>query len=197
MYTANTMAAAAEAFGMSLPGSASPPAVDRRRDGYRMRLRPGRGHHAGAAASRQGDVLTREAFENAIAVVMALGGSTNAVLHLLAIASEAEVELSSTTSTGSVTGCRIWPTSSRSAARDVRRRPVRRSSRCDEGVAGRGPAARRLPTVTGRTVAENLAETQLRPTRTAQIIRALCPNRSTPPAAWPSCAAASPPRAPW
>jgi dihydroxy-acid dehydratase len=92
MYTANTMAAVAEALGMSLPGSAAPPAVDRRRDGY--------AHRSGAAdveMLRQGitarKVMTREAFENAIAVVMALGGSTNAVLHLLAIAREAEVDL--------------------------------------------------------------------------------------------------------
>src|SRR5688572_15162987 len=93
MYTANTMASAAEALGMSLPGSAAPPATDRRRDGYARR--------SGAAVVellRQGitarQILTREAFENAIAVVMAFGGSTNAVLHLLAIAHEADVELS-------------------------------------------------------------------------------------------------------
>ena len=92
MYTANTMAAVAEALGMSLPGSAAPPAVDRRRDGF--------AHRSGEAVVemlRQGitarQVMTIEAFENAIAVVMALGGSTNAVLHLLAIAREAEVEL--------------------------------------------------------------------------------------------------------
>jgi dihydroxy-acid dehydratase len=92
MYTANTMASAAEALGMSLPGSAAPPAVDRRRDGFARRsgeavvelLRKG-------ITARQ--ILTKEAFENAIAVVMALGGSTNAVLHLLAIAREAHVDL--------------------------------------------------------------------------------------------------------
>jgi dihydroxy-acid dehydratase len=92
MYTANTMACAAEAMGMSLPGSASPPAVDRRRDGF--------ARASGSAVvdliargitARQ--ILTREAFENAIAVVMAFGGSTNAVLHLLAIAHEAGVAL--------------------------------------------------------------------------------------------------------
>jgi dihydroxy-acid dehydratase len=92
MYTANTMASAAEALGMSLPGSASPPAPDSRRDTYAER--------SGVAAvalvdagitSRQ--ILTKKAFENAITVVMALGGSTNAVLHLLAIAHEAKVEL--------------------------------------------------------------------------------------------------------
>lgn len=93
MYTANTMASVAEALGMSLPGSASPAAADRRRDYF--------AHRSGEAVVnllRQGittrDILSKEAFENAIAVVMAFGGSTNAVLHLLAIANEAEVELS-------------------------------------------------------------------------------------------------------
>src|SRR5919107_1421009 len=92
MYTANTMASAAEAMGMALPGSASPPAVDRRRDGI--------ARASGEAVVRLLDkgitarqILTREAFENAIAVVMAFGGSTNAVLHLLAIAWEAGVPL--------------------------------------------------------------------------------------------------------
>ncbi len=92
MYTANTMASAAEALGMSLPGSAAPPAVDRRRDGFARRS-----GEAVVELLRRGittrDILTREAFENAIAVVMALGGSTNAVLHLLAIAHEANVPL--------------------------------------------------------------------------------------------------------
>ena len=93
MYTANTMASAAEALGMSLPGSAAPPAIDRRRDGYSVQS-----GEAVVNLIRQGitarDILTKKAFENAITVVMALGGSTNAVLHLLAIAHEADVELS-------------------------------------------------------------------------------------------------------
>jgi dihydroxy-acid dehydratase len=92
MYTANTMASAAEALGMSLPGSAAPPATDRRRDGYARRS-----GEAVVGLLRRGitarDIMTREAFENAIAVVMAFGGSTNAVLHLLAIAREAHVDL--------------------------------------------------------------------------------------------------------
>jgi dihydroxy-acid dehydratase len=92
MYTANTMAAAAEALGMALPGSASPPAVDRRRDGL-ARASGEAVVNLLAAGITARDVLTREAFENAIAVVMAFGGSTNAVLHLLAIAHEAQVEL--------------------------------------------------------------------------------------------------------
>src|SRR6202161_3705047 len=93
MYTANTMASAAEALGMSLPGSAAPPATDRRRDGFARRS-----GQAVVELLRRGitarDILTKEAFENAIAVVMAFGGSTNAVLHLLAIAYEANVKLS-------------------------------------------------------------------------------------------------------
>ena len=92
MFTANTMSSIAEALGMSLPGSASPPAVDSRRDDDAQR--------AGTAVVnllRLGiyprDIMTKKAFENAIAVVNALGGSTNAVLHLLAIANEAGVAL--------------------------------------------------------------------------------------------------------
>jgi len=92
MYTANTMASAAEAMGMSLPGSAAPPAVDRRRDGFARKS-----GEAVVELLRQGittrDIITRQSLENAIAVVMAFGGSTNAVLHLLAIAHEANVEL--------------------------------------------------------------------------------------------------------
>ena len=92
MFTANTMASVGEALGLSLPGSASAPAVDRRRDDY--------AHASGVAVInllrdgiRPRHVITRGSLENAIAVVMALGGSTNAVLHLLAIAAEAEVDL--------------------------------------------------------------------------------------------------------
>ena len=92
MFTANTMSSIAEAIGMSLPGTASPPAIDGRRESdARM---------AGEAVVnllRLGItprmIMTKKAFENAIAVTSALGGSTNAVLHLLAIANEAGVEL--------------------------------------------------------------------------------------------------------
>jgi len=92
MFTANTMSSIAEAIGMSLPGTASPPAVDARREGDAER--------AGEAVMnllrlgiRPRDIMTKKAFENAIAVLNALGGSTNAVLHLLALAHEAEVPL--------------------------------------------------------------------------------------------------------
>ncbi|HZC69742.1 MAG TPA: dihydroxy-acid dehydratase [Jatrophihabitans sp.] len=92
MFTANTMASAAEALGMSLPGSAAPPAPDSRRDHYAERSGEAAVHLVDAGITAR-TILTREAFENAITVVMALGGSTNAVLHLLAIAREAKVEL--------------------------------------------------------------------------------------------------------
>ena len=92
MFTAKTMASVGEALGLSLPGSASAPAVDRRRDDY--------AYASGVAVInlvreniRPRDIITRNSLMNAIAVVNALGGSTNAVLHLLAIAYEAEVEL--------------------------------------------------------------------------------------------------------
>lgn len=99
MYTANTMASALEALGMSIPGSASHPAVDRQN-----KISPRKLQDCQDTATalfnllkkriRVRDILTRESFENAIAVVLALGGSTNAVLHLLSLAYEAEVKLS-------------------------------------------------------------------------------------------------------
>ena len=92
MFTANTMSSIGEALGLSLPGSASPPAVDRRREDDARR--------AGEAVInmlktglRPHDILTKGAFENAITLANALGGSTNAVLHLLAIANEARVDI--------------------------------------------------------------------------------------------------------
>ena len=93
MYTANTMAAAAEALGMSLPGAASPPAVDYRREVLARESGIRAAELLFQDGPRPRDILTRAAFENAITVVMALAGSTNAVLHLLAIAREAGVPL--------------------------------------------------------------------------------------------------------
>jgi dihydroxy-acid dehydratase len=158
MYTANTMASVAEALGMSLPGSAAPPAVDRRRDGF--------AHRSGAAVVemlRQGitarKVMTHEAFENAIAVVMALGGSTNAVLHLLAIAREAEVDL--TLDDFNRIGDRVphlgdLKPFGQYVMNDVDRVggiPVVMKALLDAGLL-HGDCL----TVTGRTMAENLAE---------------------------------------
>ncbi len=157
-YTANTMAAVAEALGMALPGSAAPPAVDRRRDGF--------AHRSGEAVVgmlRRGitarQILTREAFENAIAVAMALGGSTNAVLHLLAIAREADVELTldDFTRIGERVphladmkpfGKYVWVDFDR-----VGGIPMVMKALLDAGLL-HGDAL----TVTGRTVAENLAD---------------------------------------
>jgi len=93
MFTANTMASAIEALGLSLPGSASIPAVDPRRQALCRQV--GRATMRCLEMDlRPLDIVTRQALENAITVVLALGGSTNAVLHLLAIAYEAGVDLS-------------------------------------------------------------------------------------------------------
>ncbi|MEU6698240.1 dihydroxy-acid dehydratase [Pseudonocardia sp. NPDC046786] len=157
-YTANTMAAAAEALGMALPGSASPPAVDRRRDGVaRASGEAIVGMIENGITAR--DVLTREAFENAIAVVMAFGGSTNAVLHLLAIAREAEIDLG--LDDFNTVGDRVphladvkpFGQHLMYAVDRVGGIPVVMKALLDAGLL-HGDAL----TVTGRTVAENLAE---------------------------------------
>ena len=158
MYTANTMASVAEALGMALPGSTSPASADRRRDYY--------AHRSGEAVVnmlRLGitarDILTKDAFENAIAVAMALGGSTNVVLHLLAIANEAEVELSldDFNRIGSdVPHIGDLKPFGRFVMNDVDRHggiPVLMKALLDAGLL-HGDAL----TVTGKTVAENLAE---------------------------------------
>jgi len=158
MYTANTMASVAEALGLSLPGSAAPPSADRRRDYF--------AHRSGEAVVnllRQGittkDILTKESFENAVALAMALGGSTNVVLHLLAIANEAGVELSlhdfnrigdRTPHVGDLKPFGKY------VMNDVDRHggiPVIMKAMLDEGLL-HGDAL----TVTGKTVAENLRE---------------------------------------
>ena len=172
MYTANTMASAAEALGMSLPGSAAPPAPDARRDSYAERS--GEAVVAlidAGITSRQ--ILTKEAFENAITVVMALGGSTNAVLHLLAIAYEAEVEL--TLADFNRIGDKVphladMKPFGRYVMTDVDRIggiPVVMRALLDAGLL-HGDAL----TVTGKTLAENLAE--LAPAQPdGQVIRSM------------------------
>ncbi|MDR6970135.1 dihydroxyacid dehydratase [Leifsonia sp. 98AMF] len=158
MYTANTMASVAEALGMSLPGSAAPPSADRRRDYY--------AHRSGEAVVnllKKGitarDILTKEAFENAIAVAMAFGGSTNVVLHLLAIAHEAEVDL--TIDDFNRIGDKVphigdLKPFGKYVMNDVDRHggvPVVMKALLDAGLL-HGDCL----TVTGKTVAENLAE---------------------------------------
>src|SRR4051794_30178111 len=172
MYTANTMASAAEALGMSLPGSAAPPAVDRRRDGFARAS-----GEAVVGMLRQGltarQIMTHDAFENAIAVVMALGGSTNAVLHLLAIAHEAEVDLQ--LDDFNRIGARVPHLA------DVK--PFGRYVMSDGGRVGGIPVVMRALldagllhgdalTVTGRTLAENLADIAP-PDPDGEIIRAM------------------------
>jgi dihydroxy-acid dehydratase len=172
MYTANTMASAAEALGMSLPGSAAPPATDRRRDAF--------ARHSGQAVVellRRGitarDILTKEAFENAIAVVMAFGGSTNAVLHLLAIAYEANVKL--TLEDFSRIGARVPHLANvkpfgqhvMSDVDHIGGVPVVMRALLDAGLL-QGDCL----TVTGRTVAENLARIAP-PDPDGKVLRAL------------------------
>ena len=172
MYTANTMASAAEAMGMSLPGSAAPPAVDRRRDGI--------ARASGAAVVeliRQGittrDIITRKSLENAIAVVMAFGGSTNAVLHLLALAHEADVDLEM--ADFQRIGSRV------PLLADVK--PFGRFVMSDVDRVGGVPVVMRALldagllhgdclTVTGKTVAENLADLDS-PDADGEILRAM------------------------
>ncbi|WP_017793651.1 dihydroxy-acid dehydratase [Leucobacter salsicius] len=158
MYTANTMACVAEALGMSLPGSAAPPSADRRRDYF--------SHRAGEAVVnllRKGittrDILTKKAFENAITVAMVLGGSTNAVLHLLAIAREAEVDLTleDFTRIGAVTPhLADMKPFGQYVAEDFDRvggMPVVFKALLDAGLLHGD-----VMTVTGKTMAENIAD---------------------------------------
>jgi dihydroxy-acid dehydratase len=158
MYTANTMASVGEALGLSLPGSAAPAAADRRRDYY--------AHRSGEAVVNllklgitTGDILTKEAFENAIALAMALGGSTNVVLHLLAIAREADVDLTLHDfnrigdKTPHIADMKPF---GKYVMNDVDRHggiPVVMKAMLDEGLL-HGDAL----TVTGKTLAENLRE---------------------------------------
>lgn len=172
MYTANTMASVAEALGMSLPGSASPASADRRRDYY--------AHRSGEAVVnmlRLGitarDILTKPAFENAIAVAMALGGSTNVILHLLAIAYEAEVDL--TIDDFNRIGDTIphladMKPFGRYVMNDMDRHgglPVLMKALLDAGLLHGD-----VLTVTGKTLAENLAELDI-PELDGKVLRTL------------------------
>jgi len=172
MYTANTMASVAEALGMSLLGSASPASADRRRDYF--------AHRSGEAVVgllEKGitarDILTKGAFENAIAVAMALGGSTNVVLHLLAIAHEAEVEL--TLDDFNRIGSTIphlgdLKPFGKYVMNDVDRHgglPVLLKALLDAGLLNGD-----VLTVTGRTMAENLGELDIQPLD-GEVLRSL------------------------
>ena len=158
MFTANTMASVGEAIGMSLPGSSTVPAVDDRLAGFAT--------DSGLAAMRlledgirPRDIMTRPAFENAITMVMALGGSTNAVLHLLAIAHEAGVDLT----------LEDFDAISRRTPHLGDLKPFGRYHMVDLDRIGGVPAVLRalfevdlidgdVMTVTGKTIADNLAD---------------------------------------
>ena len=158
MFTANTMASVGEAIGMSLPGSASVPASDPRLEEYAVK--------SGAAAMRlleanlrPRQIMTRPAFLNAITTVMALGGSTNAVLHLLAMAHEAEVELTLedfdavSRRTPHIGDLKPFGAYHMVDLDHIGGVPIVMRALLDEGLIEGD-----LPTVTGKTVAENLAE---------------------------------------
>ncbi|MBW3603894.1 MAG: dihydroxy-acid dehydratase [Actinobacteria bacterium] len=173
MYTANTMAAAVEALGLSLPTSASPPAVDARRE--HLAVRSGRAvMDLLEREIRPRQIITKAALENAIAVVMAIGGSTNAVLHLLAIAHEARVELT----------LEDFDRVGRRVPHIVDSRPHGRFVMSDIDRAGGVPAVLRVLldadlidgdclTVTGRTLAENLEAIAKIPGPDGNVIREL------------------------
>jgi dihydroxy-acid dehydratase len=172
MYTANTMAAVGEAIGLSLPGAASPPAVDYRREvlARETGIRAAELVTGGGPLPR--DILTKEAFENAITVVMALAGSTNAVLHLLAIAREADVDLQ----------LDDFDRISRITPHLVDVRPAGRFVMSDLDRVGGVPVVMKelldagllhgdCITVTGKTQAENLAAMDI-PAPDGEIVRA-------------------------
>jgi dihydroxy-acid dehydratase len=161
MYTANTMASIAEALGMSLPGSAAPPSADRRRDLYARRSGEAVVNLIAKGITAR-DIMTKKAFENAIAVLMAFGGSTNAVLHLLAIAHEANVELTLddfNRINDKVPHIADLKPFGRYVMNDVDRVggvPVVMKALLDAGLI-HGDAL----TVTGKTIAENFADMQI------------------------------------
>lgn len=173
MYTANTMASALEAMGISLPGSASAPAIDPRRLDYAKR--------SGAAVMglleqgvRARQIITKESLQNAMAVVMAVGGSTNAVLHLLAVAHEAKVELS----------LDDFDMMGRRVPHIVDSRPHGRFLMRDIDEVGGIPVVMKMLlerdlidgsclTVTGRTVEQNLADLEPIPEPDGEVIRPL------------------------
>jgi dihydroxy-acid dehydratase len=170
MYTANTMAAAAEAMGMSLPGAASPPAVDYRREVFARESGVAVTHLA-SQGIRPRDIITRESLLNAIRVTMAVAGSTNAVLHLLAIAHEAGVELA----------LDDFDRISREVPHLVDVRPAGRFVMQDLDRVGGVPVVMKellgagllngdCLTVTGKTIAENLAAMEI-PAPDGDVVR--------------------------
>ena len=163
MFTANTMSSAIEAMGMSVPGAASIPAIDPRND--QVAFDTGKVIYSLLEKDlKPRDIMTREAFENAIRVVLAMGGSTNAALHLLAIAHEANVELA----------LEDFDSLSRTTPYITDLRPGGRFVMSDMDLVGGVPVVMKelaraglihedCVTITGKTVGDNLAEVDLEP----------------------------------
>jgi dihydroxy-acid dehydratase len=163
MFTANTMSSAIEAMGMSVPGAASIPAIDPRND--QVAFDTGKVIYSLLEKDlKPRDIMTREAFENAIRVVLAMGGSTNAALHLLAIAHEADVELA----------LEDFDSLSRTTPYITDLRPGGRFVMSDMDLVGgvsvvmkelakAGLIHEDCMTITGETVGENLADVDLEP----------------------------------
>ena len=163
MFTANTMSSAIEAMGMSVPGAASIPAIDPRND--QVAFDTGKVIYSLLEKDlKPRDIMTREAFENAIRVVLAMGGSTNAALHLLAIAHEADVELA----------LEDFDSLSRTTPYITDLRPGGRFVMSDMDLVGGVPVVMKelaraglihedCVTITGKKVGENLAEVDLEP----------------------------------
>ncbi len=163
MFTANTMASAIEALGMSIPGASSIPAVDARNED--LALKAGEMlHYLLKHDIKARDILTRQAFENAVRVVLAMGGSTNAVLHLLAIAHEADVDLE----------IDDFDRLSRTTPYITDLRPAGRFVMSDMDVSGGVPVVMKellgagllhgdAPTITGETLAKNLEAFDAKP----------------------------------
>ena len=163
MFTANTMSSAIEAMGMSIPGAASVPAIDPRND--QIAFDSGKVIYSLLEQDlKPRDIMTREAFENAIRVVLAMGGSTNAALHLLAIAHEADVELE----------LEDFDRLSRTTPYITDLRPGGRFVMSDMDKVGGVPVVMKelanaglihedCMTITGKTVGENLAEVETEP----------------------------------
>ena len=163
MFTANTMSSAIEAMGMSIPGAASVPAIDPRND--QIAFDSGKVIYSLLEQDlKPRDIMTREAFENAIRVVLAMGGSTNAALHLLAIAHEADVELELedfdrlSRTTPYITDLRPGGRFVMSDMDKVGGVPV-----VMKELAGAGLIHEDCMTITGKTVGENLAEVDTEP----------------------------------
>ena len=163
MFTANTMSTAIEALGMSLPGAASIPAVDPRNEEVAYNIGKTM-YHLLEEDIKPRDIMTKDSFENAIKVVLSMGGSTNSVLHLLAIAHEAKVKISIddfdrlSRSTPYITDLRPGGKYVMSDVDRIGGVKVLMKELLSAGIL-KGD----VMTVTGKTLEENLSDVQIKP----------------------------------